>query len=61
MKPCAITPVRGSAYVDVRSDFEAQTQVAEVRIDPLHGVSPHWLVSGKAMSHPEAKALCHGD
>ncbi|KRW69853.1 hypothetical protein AO735_04585 [Pseudomonas sp. TTU2014-096BSC] len=46
----------GSAYVDVRGDFEAQTQVAEVGIDPLHGISPR-LVFGTAVLHLEARCL----
>ncbi|OCX55034.1 hypothetical protein BFM99_19175 [Stutzerimonas stutzeri] len=51
---------QGSAHVDVRGDFEAQTQIAEVRIDPLHGVSPFMLSLGNAVPQLEAKALCRG-
>jgi hypothetical protein len=36
----ALRRVNGLAHVNVRGDFEAQTQVAKVRIYPLHGLSP---------------------
>ncbi|MNJ76067.1 hypothetical protein D3C77_732690 [compost metagenome] len=43
----ATAPATGSAHVDVRGDFEAQTQIAEIGIDPLHGKSPQVFTGGQ--------------
>jgi len=36
--------VMQSANVDVSGYFKAQAQITEVRIDPLHGVSPRLVL-----------------